>query len=80
MAAVYGPQRYGDDILLSHLQYLVKTVQNGRTLGPAYPPKSLEYPGIRSNTVQCSFTSMGDEVCPVAVRTATMNQSFGNQQ
>jgi len=72
MAAVYGPQSFGGDILLSHLQYLVKTVQNGRTLGPAYPLKSLEYHGIRSNTVQCSFTSMEDEVWPVVVRTPIM--------
>ena len=72
MAAVYGPQSFGDDIPLSHLQYLVKTVQNGRTLGPAYPLKSLEYPGIPSNTVQCSFTFMEDEVWPVVVRTPIM--------
>ena len=68
MVAVYGLQSYEGDMRLSHSQYVVKTVQNGRTRGPVYPPKSLEYYGVRDNTVQCSFASMEDEICPVEIQ------------
>ena len=48
MVAVYGPQSYENDMRLSHSQSVVKTVQNGRTRSPVYPPKSLKYQGVET--------------------------------